>query len=280
MNVVSNVLKKSEKIRLLAPALLAATLFVFWSPAQALPFTTDITITGMSDFSDNHASEGGFTQLGSYSVTQGGVTTTNTVNGTTVTGGRPLNAALTQTGDGFGISADVSGTSTGVGSEFPMNIEFSIFNSAVSAIYQLTLQFDYSHTVNVNGGNAYAFSEFLLTDTTNNLDVMMRNVLSDTFFGDHKNGSNPGTFGDVVADGGTLFLDLILRPGELIEFFAQYDMSLGVISDPSSAVGSFSGFLSVANVVQVETGAIPIPATLFLLLMGGLGLVVRRPERI
>ncbi len=280
MNVVSKVLKKSEKIRLLAPALLAATLFVSWSPAQALPFTTDITITGTSDFSDNHAFAGGFTQLGSYSVKQGGVTTTNTVNGTTVTGGRPLNAALTQTGDGFGISADVNGTSTGVGSEFPMNVEFSIFNSAVSAIYQLTLQFDYSHTVNANGGNAYAFSEFLLVDTTNNLDVMVRNVLSDTFFGDHKNDSNPGTFGDVVADGGTIFLDLILRPGELIEFFAQYDMSLGIVSNSGSAVGSFSGFLSVANVVQVETGSIPIPATLFLLLMGGLGLVVRRPERV
>ena len=280
MNLVNKVLKIAKKTGLLAPVLVTTMLLVSWSPAQALPFTTDITITGTSDFSDNHASAVGFNQLGSYSVKQGGVTTTNTVDGTMVTGGRPLSATLTQAGDGFGISADVSGTSTGVGSEFPMNIEFSIFNSAVSAVYQLTLQLDYSHAVSADGGNAYAISEYLLVDTTNNLDLMKRVVLSDTFFGDHKNDSNLGTFGEVVADGGTIFLDLILRPGELLELFVQYDMSLGMAAGPGSTVGSFSSFLSVANVVQIERGTIPIPATLLLLLMGGLGLIVRRPKRV
>ncbi len=277
MNVVAKMLVKPKVIQLFAPMVLAVTLLAPWASAQALPFTTDITITGRSDIYDPWASAVDITQTGSYSVKQGGVTTTNSVSGTTVTGGRPLAATLTQTGDGFGITASVDGTMAGADGEFPMKVGFSIFNSAISAIYKVTLQFDYDHRVGAGGADALALSGYALFDDTNTLDLILREVISDSFFGDHENGLGLGTFGAPVADSGTLFLDLFLNPGEILDLAVEYDMSTGVYSDPGSIMARFTSFLSVANIERVEV-AIPVPATFFLMLAGGLALMACRRQ--
>lgn len=277
MNVVAKMLVKPKVIHLFASMVLAVALLLPWASAQALPFTPDITITGTSDIYDPWASAVDMNQTGSYSVKQGGVTTTNSVSGTTVTGGRPLAAALTQAGDGFGITASVDGTINGGEGEFPVSIDFSIFNNSISAIYKVTLQLDYDHRVVADGANAFAFSGYSLFDDTNTLDLILREVISDTFFGDHKNGVGLTTVGAPVADSGTLFLDLFLNPGAILDLAVQYDMSTGVYSDPGSIMARFTSFLSVANVERVEV-AVPVPATLFLMLAGGLALMSCRRQ--
>jgi hypothetical protein len=158
-----------------------------------------------------------------------------------------------------------------------VSIDFSIFNNSISAIYKVTLQLDYDHRVVADGANAFAFSGYSLFDDTNTLDLILREVISDTFFGDHKNGVGLTTVGAPVADSGTLFLDLFLNPGEILDLAVQYDMSTGVYSDPGSMMARFSSFLSVANVERVEV-AVPAPATFFLMLAGGLALVTRRRQ--
>lgn len=274
--VIEEVLFRLKRGRLLASAVLTVALMAPWVQSQAVPFTTDITIGGTIDFYDSRAEADGVSQHGDYWVKEGGVTTTNVVNGTAVTGGRPLTATLTQAGDGFGISAGVDSVTPGAASEFPVDIDFSIRNSSLSAIYQVRLQFDYDHSVDAGGGDAYAISMYRLFDFFNSQDLILRGVVSDAVLGDHMNGPGLGTFGELVADSGSLFVDLILNPGELLNLVVQYDMGTGILSDPGSVMARFSSFLSVASVVQVERATIPVPAPFMLLLAGGLGLLVRR----
>lgn len=277
MNVVAKVLVKAKMIQGFAPVVLAVALFLPWTQTQALPFTSDIIINGIADYGDSLGFAVDVVQAGSYSAKQGGVTTTNSINGNTVTGRRPLAATLSEIGDGFGITGSVDGAIDGGEGRFPVDIGFSIFNNSISAIYKLTLQFDYNHSVTASGGDAYAASKFSLFDDTHILDLILRDVVSDTFFGDHKNGAGLTTFGAAVTDSGTLFLDLFLNPGDILDLAIEYEMNSGVYSDPGSMMARFSSFLSVASVERVEV-AIPAPATFFLMLAGGLALMTRRRQ--
>lgn len=276
MNMTATSPRKRKGTQLLAPLALAAAFLLPWTGAQALPFTSDIVITGAAAFNGGQALAVDVNQSGSYSVTQGGVTTTNTVNGTTVTGSDPLAAALTQTGDGFGISASASSTTSGAEGEFPMDVGFSIANNSISSVYKVKLQLAYDHSVDADGTDAFAISEYSLFDVTNNLELLFRGVTSDTVFEDQKNDAFLGTFGDLVADSGNLLLDLVINPGELLDLALQYDLSSGNFSDPGAFAARLSGFLSIASVEHVEGGTVPVPATLYLLLAGVMGMMASR----
>jgi hypothetical protein len=278
MNVTVKTSVKQKGVQLLAPMALAAAMFLPWTNAQALPFTSDIAITGAADFVDVWAQAIDVDQTGSYSVTQSGATITNTITGVAVTGGDPLAATLTQTGDGFGITANAASTTLGADGEFPVGVDFVIANNSISSIYKITLQFDYDHSVDADGDDAFAISEYSLFDNTLAMDLFFRRVISDTVFGDEKNGANLATAGDLVADSGIVFLDLIINPGELFDLTLRYDLSTGIPSGSTGLIdASFSSFLSIAGVERVENGAVvSAPATLPLLLAGVLGLMASR----
>ncbi len=281
ISVATQVVVKRKSVQLLAPVVLAAAMLLPWASVQALPFTTDITITGTADFRDGQAAATDVSQTGSYSVKQAGVTTTNTVNGTTVTGVDPLAALLTQTGDGVGITANVNSAIVGAQGEFPMDAGLSIFNSSVSNVYKIWLQFDYNHSVLASGADAFVYSEYsLINRSDNNAMLLYRGVKSDTGTGyqDVLNGVNLGTQGALVANNGSIFLERIINSGELLNLTIQYDMSSGIFSDPGSIDGRFTSFLSIVSVELFEN-AIPSPATLFLMLAGGIGLMASRRRR-
>lgn len=276
MSVAVQTVLKRKGVQLLAPLALAAAMLLPGTNAQALPFTTDITISGMAGFNGGQAQAIDVNQTGSYSVKQGGITTTNTISGTTVTGSDPLAAALTEAGDGFGITANVDSSIAGAEGEFPMDVAFSIANNSLSTVYKVKLKLEYDHSVDADGDDAFAESKYSLFNDTHGVELLLRGVTSDTFFEDQKDNGYLGTFGALVADNGTLFLDLIINPGQLLDLSIRYDMSTGVFSDPGSFMARFSSFLSIASVERAEGGAVPVPATLYLMLAGVLGLMASR----
>lgn len=143
-------------------------LFLFITSAQAVSFTTDLTITGQVEFDTGFAfADGTVTQTGSFSTTAGGTSTFSTFNGTSVTGVNPLSGTLTDFNDGFGIMADVdSAFNSTTDSKFAIGLDIGIDvqNISLTDTYKVTFKVDFSNAVDSSGADAYTDSEFLVDD--------------------------------------------------------------------------------------------------------------------
>jgi len=257
-----------------------------FSPAQAMPISSDISISGETEF-DELFSFGG---AGSFSTIEGGSTSTSTYGGSVVTGTDPMEADLTETGDGFGFDGIASANDE----EFGIGIDTSIdvFNSSTTDSYEVVFGLDFNNSVNADGADAYASSE--LTLDIGGIESFFSDLMSDTlddavngFFGDEIAGVPQGTFGASLAelDTGLLFT-LALNPGETIDMLLRWTLEGGDYDD-GLAEADLSAFLyvdSVTNTTQLPPppppSGVPEAGSLFLFSAGFLGLLLKRRRQV
>jgi len=258
--------------------LMGATLLPV-SVSHAVPFTSDISISGSTDFAESPSF--GSTS-GDFGVTVGGVTTTSTYAGSTVTGADPLFGTLTDIGDGFGFTGSAS-TST-LNDEFLIGIDtnLTLGNSSATDTYEVVFGITFSNLANADGDDAYSHSNLELLIGAN--IEFFSDLLSDPLGGDLIDGEyiDPATFGDLLSEAGSLLLPTItLTPGAGETLELTWTGEGGVYFDPSLAELDLSTFLSVASVTNVTrpTNDIPEPGTFFLLGAGLLGLPLLRKAR-
>jgi hypothetical protein len=247
-------------------------------PAQAVPFSSDIVITGGTEF------DAGFSfgpTSGSFGVTEGGVTTLSTYAGDTSTGADPLEGTLTDIGDGFGF--DGSGSATDDEFSIGLDTVMNVTNTSASDSFEVLFSLDFSNFVNADGDDAFADSELTLNqdiDPTPDVDfdeVFFSDLISDTYLGDFVDGFEPDTFGDsfTFSDDALTFL-ISLAPNESFDWVLGWTVEGG---DFEGGLAEFSAstFLSVTSVTNVTpVTAVPEPSTLFLLAAGLLGLAIRK----
>ena len=257
----------------------AAALLAF--NVEAVPIPGDLSITGSADFDEGFAlADPGVSQSGDYSATEGGVATTNTINGATVTGADPLPATFTNTGDGFGLNI-VSSTDGAVG-EFAFGIDFSIdlANNSATDTFQIFFGLDFMNSVDANGADAFADSELTLDQDA--LEIFFSDIVSEILFAGDQNGGVPlGTFGDMVSDSGAFAFDLTLAPGDIANLLMDYTLIGGNFVSGGDAFAALNASLDITDVINL-TSPIPVPepGTLSLLGIGLIGLFGLRRKRV
>jgi hypothetical protein len=250
--------------------------------AQAMPFSTDLAITGQVEFdSGNAVADGNVTQSGSLKKIEGEATTDSAFSGTTPPTTNPLTGTLTDIGDGFGIDGiDVDSVFE---SEFAIGIDIGIdvTNNSLTDMYKVTFQVSFNNAVDSSGTDAFADSEFTVDDPFG--EVFVTDLISDPVNGDEIGGTPTGTFGDSLSGDGMAFFDLIFGPGETVIASVSGDLTLegGAFTAGSTASADFSAFISVDNVMNLTNppDPIPEPATLILLVTGLTGLTAIRRRR-
>ena len=269
-------------------ALVLGFLMLTGGLAQAAPIGPDISVTGSADY-DGGA--GGFsfvdnaTQSGTMTVTVGGTTTITTygatsagfLEGSTV-GADPLMGTLTDIGDGFGVTGAASGSGATADAEFGIGIDvtMTITNNSPTDIYQVTVGIAFGNAVNSVGTDAYVDSEFtldsrLLPAPAPGTEEFFTDIKTDTVFGNEVGGILTGGFGGPLSESGTDTLVLTLNPGDSYIVEGDWTMEGGAYEDASS-----EAFLEDFNVQLTIQDVIPEPATLSLLVIGGLVMLRRR----
>ncbi|MCU7939377.1 MAG: PEP-CTERM sorting domain-containing protein [gamma proteobacterium symbiont of Bathyaustriella thionipta] len=234
------------------------------SIAHAVPFSSDITISGDTTFDDSFS----FGGQGSFSVIQGGATTTETFVDDTATA-NPLAGTLTDINDGFGFSGNADVTDD----EFTIGFDtFVTTTNASSDIYEVVFKLVFSNMVNADGADAFSDSELSLSQDGS--EVAFSDLVSDTLFGDavfvdEANDGATGTFGESFTDSRTILISLDLNPGDIIELDMFWTLAGGDFAS-GLAEADLSAFLSVDSVTnKSQPEPVPAPGTLLLL---GLGL--------
>ncbi len=278
---------RTQPPHILAAAVLGlCTLVAFPLAAHAVPFTTDLSITGQTDFDEGSATAtGGVTQTGTFSVVEGGVSTSSTYSGTTVdTGSDPLLGTLTDIGDGFGITADVDASfgEENVRSLIGLDTEIDLHNMSATDTYKVTFKVNLiNHAVEADVQDGFGETEFTVDDETGT-EVFFSDLISDVPFGDVKNNVGLGTAGALVSDSGMFSFDVTLAPGAMETITSAYSTRAGLFGLGDVRV-DFSSFISVDQVMNLTnpdpgTPAIPEPSTI-LLFGTGLGALALYRQR-
>ena len=262
----------------------ASILFALFMPlvAYGVPFSSDVIINGSITYDSANSFVAGTTQSGSISSLIGGSSSSSTISGTTISGSNPLAGTLTDIGDGFGSTFDMSGSQSGAEGALYSDYAFNINNNSLTDQYRVSFNISFSNFVNADGSDAYADSQLSLQDVTTLAELFFTDLTSDTLFGDKENGTNLASFGASILDADVIALDLILNPLANIGFGGLNALEGGVFDNVSRFNGSLSSFISVSNVENLtNTGpptGVPAPPTLYLMAIGLLGLLARRKK--
>jgi hypothetical protein len=278
-------LKDFFSVSTILAAIVAVLLGILPATASATLIDPLISITGSAELSPIPltAPTGNASQNGTLTRIMGGATTTTTFNGTTVTGTNPLTGTLTDTGDGFGIALNASGSNTGatssIGDLFG-DYSFVIANSSADT-FTVNLKLDFNHQVNadgVNGADVFAKSLIRLYDVTHNTELVFSGITSDTLNGDTKfvlpdnTTDSASGFGATLTDTGSLILSFILAPGATVNLGdSSFELNLrGGAFAPGSFSAAVTTLLTVDSVVKQQTPlpTVPEPEILFLLGFG------------
>lgn len=274
----------------LAPRLLA-TIILFSTPARAGLIPADLDFSGFFFWDTFDAVEDGdATQSGTVFSKIGGVTSTTNYSGTGIDSGSNPNGGfpthhgdgVAQAGDGYGGTASASIAAGTAGSEFFADTDLGednypvplvINNTSTTQSYKIWMSLMYDHSVEATGSMGYVISDLELKQ--GHSDLLDREIISDTWLGNEKNGGAFPGFGGEVDDSGLFQFNFTLAP--LTQTWVVLDHTLEglIVPDGDSLTGTASYFLSIDNVTAVPE---PSAFLLFGLLLSG-GLVRRRPRR-
>lgn len=264
--------------RKLPPQILAAavlglsTMVAYPMAAQAVSFSSDLQISGETNFDEGFASSASAAQFGGFLVRQAGGDTASTYSQATVTGSNPLPGTLTDLGDGFGISGTALAV---VGTEFSLGLDtiINLQNTSGTDTYKMTFKVNLlNNAVNSFGVDAFADSEFTVDDE-NNVEVFFSDLISDTF--GNEVGGNPvaGFGGGLLSENSMSFFDVTLAPNAMATITSAWTLEGMVFDDPATAndfsIADFSSFLSVDAVMNLTNPnppnpVVPEPGTLLL----------------
>ena len=203
--------------------------------------------------------------------------TARAYSGFAVTGSNPRAATLTDLGDGIAISGtsasatDLGTFAVGIGSPtVPTWMSLEVHNNSSTVGYHLSFAFGIDNVVNSGGSDAFADSQFSLSDNSGEFEFS--DLTSDTVFGTMKNGV-PGGFGGPVSDSqsGTFSYDVL--PGGDLNLHGFWTLEGGSFAAGGSASSSFGAFVNLtdASPLGPPNGA-PAPGTLALVGIGLAGL--------
>jgi len=262
---------------------LCAGLAIFsFSPAHALPISSDISISGETDFDGGFSFGGG----GTFSTIEGGITSMSTYTENIVSGTDPMTADLTETGDGFGFAGTASASTDG--DEFGIGFDTSIgvSNTSGTDSYEVVFGLNFDNRVNADGTDAYADSE--LTLGIAGTEEFFSDLVSDILNGDEANGVPLVSFGAILPESGAgLLFTLALNPGETIDMLLSWTLEGGNYAASGLAEADLSAFLyvdSVTNTTQLPPppppSGVPEAGSLFLFSAGFLGLLLKRRRQV
>lgn len=253
-------------------ALTATAFALHLSVAQAVPFTTDITISGENSL-DNPFSTGG---TGDFSMVSGGTSTTSTFDANSVvTGADPIIGSLTDISDGFSLSG--TATTDNIDDDyfsFGMDTSLNLSNTSASDSYEVVFKLSYSNTVNADGVDAWSTSEFSVNE--NVAEIFNSYLISDSLYGDADNSGDLGTFGDVLVESGDEFFAFVLNPLDILSLDMDWTAEGEDLTDNGLSEISFFASLSVYSVEQFT---VPLPGTFILVGMGLILIPLQRRMR-
>ena len=238
---------------------LAATL----APAMALagPIDPALSIVGTTAFVPE-VPDASFTFGGNMYQTVGGVTTNGDSN----------NVALTDTGDGFGHTGNLSGTSsfrTVIGGDYSV-----VASNSSTDEFKLTFGITFLHSADADEGDldARARSELSVDSTPLvSLDEHLFSRLTSESGEDYFQAGNPtwqdqiqdeasgsadgyqGTWGDALSFGETRYFDLTLIGGASIEILAYFTLDGRTFDDGASYAMNSEMFLFLDSFENVSS---------------------------
>lgn len=252
--------------------------------ANAVPITSDLTITGTITF-DSDPLSGSSSAVGNASQTAtmksllGGTLSTSSVDNLTVTGTNPHGGQLTDINDGIGLNASVSSDGIGEVPIFVFDYDFGMSNASLTEDYTISFAINYDTSVDSSANTEDAFIDNRV-NLYNPAEFFFSDLTSDTLFGNEKNGVITGNFGGVEADSGLFSFDIVLLAGQTVNFTGEVKI-VGEVSGQDMMSGFNDSFIYLSGVTGSSPPPspptdVPTPSTPVLLLMGMVFLMTRR----
>ena len=256
------------------------------SAAQAVPFTTDLSINGSVEFDPSAISQvvGNASQGGSLLLTSGGVGSASAINGIVADAPNPQAGALTDFGDGVGALFNMTGAFDGNTAQSTMEAGYgiSIDNTSLTNTYKVTFKATYENAVFAAGvfnnlpgvpdelEGAFLDGEMFLNDLNGPTELFFTDAISDVVFGNELRRVGTGNIGGFEVDAGMMFFDVIIDPSSTINLAGFQDLEGAAFLETANNYNGFLNvFIEIDDVMDITVrNPVPEPLTAALGLMG------------